>query len=114
MSQINNIDQFLTQMRMTAARVQGFDAIKETGSTGATGQSPFLDFGQVLKDSLASVNQLQQTSQGLQTALEQGNKDISLAQVMIASQKSSLAFQATVEVRNKFLDAYKEVMSMSV
>ncbi|CAK0762476.1 Flagellar hook-basal body complex protein FliE [Gammaproteobacteria bacterium] len=117
MSQINNIDSFMTQMRLAAARTRGLDALKETvaaPTAGASGQPPFIDFGQVLKNSLESVNQLQHTSQGLQTALEEGNKEISLAQVMIASQKSSLAFQATVEVRNKLLDAYKEVMSMQV
>jgi flagellar hook-basal body complex protein FliE len=43
-----------------------------------------------------------------------GDPNVSLSEVMIASQKSSLAFSAMVEVRNKFLEAYKEVMSMPV
>jgi flagellar hook-basal body complex protein FliE len=48
------------------------------------------------------------------TAVEMGDPKVSLAQAMIAGQKSSIAFEATVQVRNKLVEAYKEVMSMPV
>ena len=43
-----------------------------------------------------------------------GDQNVSLSDVMIASNKSGLAFDATVQVRNKMVEAYKEVMSMPV
>ncbi len=41
-----------------------------------------------------------------------GDQDVSLAEVMIASQKASVSFQAMLQVRNKLVDAYKDVMNM--
>ncbi len=43
-----------------------------------------------------------------------GDKSVDLAEVMIAGQKSSIAFEATVQVRNKMVDAYKTIMNMPV
>jgi flagellar hook-basal body complex protein FliE len=43
-----------------------------------------------------------------------GDRSVSLAEVMIASQKSSVAFEATVQVRNKLVESYKEIMNMPV
>jgi flagellar hook-basal body complex protein FliE len=50
----------------------------------------------------------------MRTAFEQGEPGVDLAEVMIAVQKSSVSFQAMVEVRNKLVDAYKDVMNMPV
>jgi flagellar hook-basal body complex protein FliE len=47
-------------------------------------------------------------------AYASGKSGVDLAEVMVAMQKSSLSFEATVQVRNKVLSAYQEVMSMSV
>jgi flagellar hook-basal body complex protein FliE len=43
-----------------------------------------------------------------------GDRSVSLAEAMIASQKSSVAFEATVQVRNKLVESYKEIMNMPV
>ena len=72
------------------------------------------DFAGLLKTAINSVNGLQSQTSKLQTAVEMGDPSVSLAQAMIASQKSSIAFEATVQVRNKLVEAYKEVMSMPV
>lgn len=73
-----------------------------------------LNFGAALKDSLRAVNRLQQDSKQLQTRFELGDADVSLPQVMVAMNKSSLAFDAVNQVRNRLLTAYQEVMRMSV
>ena len=57
---------------------------------------------------------MQEDAKSKVTALERGDRDISLAEVMIASQKSSVAFEATVQVRNKLVEAYKDIMNMPV
>lgn len=72
------------------------------------------DFGSMLTSALSQVNNLAQETSKMRTAVEMGDPGVSLAQVMIASQKSSLAFEATVQVRNKLVEAYKEIMSMPV
>ncbi|GHG69457.1 flagellar hook-basal body complex protein FliE [Alishewanella longhuensis] len=72
------------------------------------------DFSTLFKNALGSVNDMQQHASSLRNAVELGDPKVSLAQAMIASQKSSLAFEATVQVRNKVVEAYKEIMSMPV
>lgn len=66
-----------------------------------------------MRSAIDSVNQQQSLSSDLQTAYSRG-EDVSLTDVAIAMQKSSVAFEATVQVRNKILEAYKEIMSMTV
>lgn len=72
------------------------------------------DFGNMLKSALDHVNGLQQDASALRTAFDSGDRSVSLGDVMVASQKSSVAFEATVQVRNKISEAYKEIMNMSV
>ncbi len=80
------------------------------GSASAAGDR----FAVMLRAAVDNVNGLQQSSNELQTRFDMGDRSLSLSDVMIASQKSSLAFSATVQVRNKLVEAYKEIMSMSV
>lgn len=72
------------------------------------------DFGTLLKDAVNTVNDIQQDAGQKRTAFEMGDKNVTLAETMIAAQKASVAFEATVQVRNKFVEAYKEIMSMPV
>ena len=100
------INQVLSQMRVMAAQSQGaLPAMEEAGAPA---------FGDLLKSSIDQVNSVQQTAGELKTAFELGSTDIDLAQVMIANQKASVSFQAMVQVRNKLVEAYKDVMNMPV
>jgi flagellar hook-basal body complex protein FliE len=72
------------------------------------------DFGSMLTDALKSVNDLQQDAGAKKTAFEMGDTSVTLGEVMIASSKSGIALDATVQIRNKFVEAYKEIMSMPV
>lgn len=72
------------------------------------------DFSDLFKRALDNVNALQKNTNELITAVEMGDPKVSLAQAMIAGQKSSIAFDATVQVRNRLVEAYKEVMAMPV
>jgi len=99
------INQVLAQMRVARAQAMGGAPIEET-SQG--------DFRDLLQRSITAVNDTQQHANALRTAFERGDDGIDLAEVMIAAQKSSLSFQAMVEVRNKLVDAYKDVMNMPV
>ncbi len=72
------------------------------------------DFSSLLKNAIDHVSELQTQSRTMATAVEMGDPRVSLAQAMIAAQKSSIAFEATMQVRNKVVEAYKEIMSMPV
>ncbi|KGJ97020.1 flagellar hook-basal body complex protein FliE [Colwellia psychrerythraea] len=72
------------------------------------------NFGSMLTDALKSVNELQKESGDKKRAFEMGDSNVTLAEVMIASSKSGIALDATVQIRNKFVEAYKEIMSMPV
>ncbi|ARD43633.1 flagellar hook-basal body complex protein FliE [Colwellia sp. PAMC 21821] len=72
------------------------------------------DFGSLLKDAINNVNELQQDSGAKRTAFELGDRSVTLADTMIAGSKAGIAFDATVQIRNKFVEAYKEIMSMPV
>ncbi len=72
------------------------------------------NFSNILEQAIEQVNQLQQSSETMQSHYELGDKETSLAQVMVASQKANLSFQALLQVRNKLVSAYKEIMNMPV
>jgi len=63
---------------------------------------------------VSSVNQVQVQSESLKNAYISGDTTVSMSQVIVASQKSKLAFEGLMAVRNKILDAYKEIMNMPV
>ena len=83
-------------------------AVQKTAATSSA------QFGDVLSDAINTGNGLQKDAKSKVTALEMGDRSVSLAEVMIASQKSSVAFEATVQVRNKLVESYKEIMNMPV
>ena len=71
------------------------------------------DFASVLKSMLVDVSGSQNHSNQLAAAFERGQHQ-DLAEVMIAQQKSRLAFQTTLQVRNKLVSAYQDIMNMPV
>lgn len=108
---INAIDpnQLLTQMRAAQAlATQQPTAIAQGQDSGR------VDFSDLVKSAVDKVNETQQASSALKTAFELGDPNVSLADVMIAGQKSTIAFEATIQVRNKLVRAYEEIMRMSV
>ena len=109
---INAIDPNQLLMQMRAAQSQATQQAIPTAQ--ATGGANDIDFSSLMKSAVNQVNETQQAAGKLKTAFEMGDPNVSLADAMIASQKASVAFQATVQVRNKLIGAYEEVMRMSV
>lgn len=70
-------------------------------------------FGETLKDAVQSVNQLQQTADKKMEDLATG-KAKSIPDVMIAAEKADIALKLMVQVRNKVIEAYQEIMKMQV
>ncbi len=104
-----DINQLLHQMRQMAAAADSKASPVSPGSeTGGPG------FGKILEESIQTVNELQQGATELATAFEKGDPNVDLSQVMVELQKASVSFSAMVEVRNKLLSAYQDVMNMQV
>lgn len=88
--------------------INPFDQVQKVNNPSSA------NFGDLLKQAVDNVNDLQSTSGELKTAVEMGDRSVSLAEAMIASQKAGIAFEATVQVRNKLIESYKSIMSMPV
>lgn len=73
-----------------------------------------LDFADALKTSLQQVSNTQKHAEELGQRFAMGDDTVSLSDTMIAMQKSSIAFQGTVQVRNKLVAAYHDIMNMQV
>lgn len=72
------------------------------------------DFASVLQNAVLSVNQAQNTAQANVQDFSTGNSDMSLEEVMVSVQKANLSFQTMIAVRNRLVDAYKEVTNLQV
>ena len=99
------IQQVLASMRALQSRLP---VAPEAGAAQG------INFASLLKDSLNEVNHAQQTASTLATRFQQGDAAVSLPEVMIAMQKSSLHFEAATQVRNRLVAAYQEIMNMQV
>jgi flagellar hook-basal body complex protein FliE len=97
-----NVNQVLEQMR--SMTIEASNKPVETGGVS--------DFSAMLKQSIDTVNSTQMKSAGLSKSFEMGEPEVTLAEVMIASQKASVSFQAMLQVRNKLVNAYEDVMNM--
>jgi len=83
------------------------------GPSGAAGQGSATDFTDALRSALNEVNGMQAKSSELAGAFERG-ETTDIAAVMLAKQQASVGFETTLQVRNKLLSAYKDIMSMPV
>jgi flagellar hook-basal body complex protein FliE len=104
---VSNVDSLLSQMRAAMAAAQGQSAQAPVATGGA-------DFANVLKSSLDGVNNTQRQAEQMQNAFVLGDDKVSLSDTMIAMQKASISFQTTVQVRNKVVAAYNDIMNMQV
>jgi flagellar hook-basal body complex protein FliE len=103
------IDQMLSELRATS----GLAAGKPTGAASGTSGAD-TDFGQVLKTAIDQVSSAQMQAQEMAQGFASGDSNVNLADVMVNLQKASLSFQQMVQVRNKLVTAYQDIMNMSV
>ena len=81
---------------------------KPAADSGSTG------FGDALKRALDGVNASQQNAEGLTREFQMENTNVSLEETMVAVTKANVEFQALLQVRNKMIAAYTEIMNMQV
>jgi flagellar hook-basal body complex protein FliE len=81
--------------------------------TGGLESSSTTKFSEDISNAIKDINAIQQQSAETKVQFEYSN-DIPITQVVLDSQKSSIAFEATLQIRNKVLKAYQDIMSMPV
>ena len=101
------IDQMLSELRSASALAGGKPAVNAAPVDGP-------DFSQVLKSTIDQVNAAQQQAHKMAADFSSGQSDVNLQDVMINLQKANLSFQQMVQVRNKLVTAYQDVMNMPV
>ncbi|MFN8847785.1 MAG: flagellar hook-basal body complex protein FliE [Bdellovibrionales bacterium] len=106
---VKNSNRFLDSGQFKVSQNSDFQT--KVGSTsGTTSETSFAD---TLKNAISEVNQLQQVSNKKMQDLSVGRTD-NVADVMIAAEKADVALRVMVQVRNKIIDAYNEIMRMQL
>jgi flagellar hook-basal body complex protein FliE len=105
----SHIQEMMAQLKAVASRASA--GAHEVSGSDAVRPGSFAD---VLKSNLDSVNSMQQSADSLGRRFAIGDDSVNLSDVMIATQKASISFQAAVQVRNKLVSAYHDIMSMQV
>lgn len=107
----------LNQMMADLHALQASASGGSLSATAVTSSSPASDtpsFSDMLGQAINQVHQNQQVSSQLASAFEMGQSGVDLTEVMVASQKSTVSFEALTQVRNKLVQAYQDVMQMTV
>lgn len=94
--------------------VGGLSGVLKPTSLQPVNNPTKVDFSEALKASLDQVNSSQSKAVELGKGFAMGDDSVNLSDVMVASQKASISFQATVQVRNKLVSAYQEIMNMQI
>ena len=102
------ISQVLAEMRALQARASGAPMEAPESIAGPS------EFANMMKSQVDNVAKMQNSAQALAHSNEAGDNSVDLTKVMLEVQKAGLAFHAMTEVRNKLIDAYTQVMNMSV
>lgn len=111
----SDIAEMLAKMRDISTKSKIFDEKSNVNPLNFEGKvNGFDNTLSLVKNAFDTVNNVQAQSEQIKTAYLSGDTSVSMAQVVMASQKSKLAFEGLITVRNKLLDAYKEIMNMGV
>lgn len=105
------INSVLSQMRALRAQSSGIGPT--SGSTPVNGAAQ-ANFSDTLKGAINSVAEGQNTASSLASRFELGDDTVNLSDVMLAGAKSQVQFRGAVEVRNRLVSAYQDVMNMPI
>lgn len=116
LSQIRAYQSQLGQAARATGDVVRGDAVQDlrglVEGPGQAGAARHPSFSETLRGAIEGVNQAQARAGQLQAAFEGGEPGADLARVMVAAQQAQVAFRATVEMRNRLVQAYQDVMNM--
>ncbi|MFO1336652.1 MAG: flagellar hook-basal body complex protein FliE [Burkholderiaceae bacterium] len=88
--------------------------VGKAGSTSGSQGPQAASFSSAMSDALKAVSNQQLQAEKLQQEFQLGNSSVSLEETMVSMQKAQIGFQAALTVRNRFVQAYTDVMNMQV
>jgi flagellar hook-basal body complex protein FliE len=99
---------------LASGGIGGIGGIGKPGGAEGVESSSKVSFSDALKAQLDNVSNAQNQAEDMGKKFASGDDSVSLSDTMIAMQKASITFQATVQVRNKLVSAYHDIMNMQV
>lgn len=108
-----SVDRVMQLRAQILERNQALSRASATETSAPAGATKPTSFADTLQDALKDVNSTQTRASALSESYERG-ETVDIAKVMLARQQASVGFEATLQVRNKLLSAYKDIMSMPV
>jgi len=105
MNSLGSVDKVLSQLQAASSAKKG---------VAGAGMTPQGDFAKAVTQALNNVSSLQTESSQLQRRFQMEDPNVSLEQTMVAMQKSQIAFQSALQVRNRLVQAYTDIMNMQV
>lgn len=108
-----SVDQIISLRQQIIDRTKLLQDLHQPGGIPQTGQTGATDFAGTLRTALDGVNASQARAGELSAAYERGEVT-DIAKVMMARQEAGVAFEATLQVRNKLLSAYQDIMRMGI
>ena len=105
-----NVQSMIETLRAYQTQSTGTTSTVNEPSTTKVGQPTFFDS---VKNALDKVNEADVKADAMTEAYDRG-EEVPLTEVVLSMQKSSLAFEATLQVRNKVMKAYEEIINMPV
>jgi flagellar hook-basal body complex protein FliE len=103
-----NVNSVLSQIRAMQTQIGPTPAVQPAAAQQQGG------FDKLLTSAIGQVNAAQQESSRLQTAFASGDANTDLSSVMIAGAKAQVQFKGMVEVRNRLVSAYQDIMNMPI
>jgi len=111
---MKNINANMSSMAMQLKNMAAQSALKPVDTNTKVPNDSPQNFVELLKQAVDNVSETQKKAGKLKKAFELGDPNIDLTQVMVASEKSSIAFKAMLEVRKNLMKSYQDIMSMHV
>ena len=108
------IEAMIAQLKAAATKPAMPAAGPLAGAAAGAVPAAKVNFADALHNSLAEVSAAQKGAGDMGKKFTMGDDSVSLSEVMVSMQKASIGFQATVQVRNKMVSAYQEIMNMQV
>ena len=110
---VGGVDRVMQLRQQILERNQALARANQAAGASAPAEAKPTSFADTMTAALKDVNAGQQQASALSESYERG-ETVDIAKVMLARQQASVGFEATMQVRNKLLSAYKDIMSMPV
>jgi len=109
-----SMDDLLAKMQAAREALAGSPVRAASKSAESAGGAPKVDFASLLKTTIEQVDNAQHRADALAKEFQLGNPKVSLEETMIAAQEANLSLQTVIQVRNRLISAYHDIMNMQV